>query len=71
MPMNCSLYPDNWVEIAVAIKDEAGWICLECKRPCRRTGESLDKFVYRSWMNEESTAWNSLGSLSYRCSIAV
>ena len=26
-------YPDNWVEIARAVKDEAGWKCERCGHP--------------------------------------
>lgn len=47
MPMNRELYPPNWEEIAQAVKDEADWICEECRRPCRRPGESRDDFLLR------------------------
>jgi hypothetical protein len=47
MPMNRSLYPDNWDEIATAIKDAASWRCQDCDRCCRRPGESLDEFCTR------------------------
>ncbi|MEM9805750.1 MAG: HNH endonuclease [Cyanobacteria bacterium P01_D01_bin.56] len=40
MPMDRSLYPDNWDEIATQIKTEANWVCTDCGRPCRRSGES-------------------------------
>jgi hypothetical protein len=29
MPMQRELYPDNWEEIAFAVKEEAGWTCEE------------------------------------------
>lgn len=38
--MNRARYPDNWDEIAHAIKTETNWTCEECGRPCRRPGET-------------------------------
>ena len=49
MPMDRSLYPDNWDELAFAIKTEANWCCTECGRPCRQPGESFDAFLKRCW----------------------
>lgn len=55
MPMDRSLYPADWDEIARAIKDEVNWHCEDCGRPCRMPGESdgdlIDRLV--------DTAWNS------------
>lgn len=42
MPMKRELYPDNWEEIALAIKGAADWRCEGCGKQCRRPGESLD-----------------------------
>lgn len=30
MPMDPSRYPDNWPEIAQAVKEAANWTCQEC-----------------------------------------
>ncbi|NEP56250.1 MAG: HNH endonuclease [Symploca sp. SIO2G7] len=49
MPMDRSLYPDNWDELALQIKTEANWCCSECGRPCRQPGESFDAFLRRCW----------------------
>ncbi|MBE9068717.1 HNH endonuclease [Leptolyngbya cf. ectocarpi LEGE 11479] len=49
MPMDRSLYPDNWDELAFQIKTEANWCCTECGRPCRQPGESFDTFLKRCW----------------------
>ncbi|MEM9136596.1 MAG: hypothetical protein AAGB01_04515 [Cyanobacteria bacterium P01_F01_bin.42] len=49
MPMDRSLYPDNWDELALKIKTEANWHCTECGRPCRQPGESFDDFLKRCW----------------------
>ncbi|MEL6763530.1 MAG: hypothetical protein AAFO87_07670 [Cyanobacteria bacterium J06607_6] len=45
--MNRSLYPDNWEQIAFAIKQEAQWTCEGCGRPCLHPGESVTDFVGR------------------------
>lgn len=42
MPMQRELYPDNWDEIALRIKENAGWICQSCGKQCRRPGEPFD-----------------------------
>lgn len=56
MPMNRALYPKNWDEIARAIKDEAGWNCEQCGRPCRRPGEDdgdlFDRLKSSNWMSD-------------------
>ncbi|MEM8611176.1 MAG: hypothetical protein AAGF93_04080 [Cyanobacteria bacterium P01_H01_bin.105] len=47
MPMDRSLYPENWDELALAIKTEANWRCTECGRPCRHPGESPEDAIVR------------------------
>ncbi len=46
MPMDRSLYPKNWEEIATKVKEEADWFCDECGRPCRRPGQSVMDFAF-------------------------
>ncbi|NEZ56498.1 HNH endonuclease [Adonisia turfae] len=55
MPMDRRLYPDNWNEIAQKIKNEAGWTCTNCGRPCRKPGESEHELFDRlpsAWLND-------------------
>ena len=47
MPMDRSLYPENWDELALQSKTEANWCCTECGRPCRQPGESPDEAIAR------------------------
>ena len=42
MPMKTELYPENWKEIALRIKQEADWACEKCGMQCRRPGEKFD-----------------------------
>lgn len=47
MTWDCSLYPKDWKQIATTIKNEAGWRCENCDRPCRLPNESKDDFLVR------------------------
>jgi len=40
MPMDRSLYPSNWDEIATSVKNEADWCCQECGKQCYRPGQA-------------------------------
>ena len=42
MPMEKERYPDNWKEIATAVKENADWKCQQCGMQCRRPGEPFD-----------------------------
>lgn len=37
-----SKYPDDWADIALAVKMEADWQCEMCGKQCRRPGEPFD-----------------------------
>lgn len=45
MPVDWSLYPKDWPEIAHAKKEASGWKCEACGRECRRPGEPFDTHV--------------------------
>lgn len=42
MPMQRSLYPKNWEQIASKKKDTVDWICEVCGKQCRKPGEPFD-----------------------------
>ena len=42
MPMDKKRYPKNWKNISLKIKQDAGWICQECGKQCRKPGEKFD-----------------------------
>ena len=59
MPMDRSLYPSNWNEIAHCIKVRVGWTCEECGKPCRQPLETVSELIDRlkclpslRWLNE-------------------
>ena len=42
MPMERHRYPKDWKEIALKVKEEAGWKCEACGKQCRKPGEKFD-----------------------------
>lgn len=42
MPVDWSKYPENWKQIAIEVKNRAGWKCSMCGKQCRRPGEPFD-----------------------------
>ncbi|MGD1948059.1 MAG: HNH endonuclease [Leptolyngbyaceae cyanobacterium] len=58
MPMDRSLYPDNWDAIALKVKNEAHWVCEECGRICRKPKESVSEYVNRiGGINKLFSGW--------------
>ena len=58
MPMNSKLYPSDWKAIASEIKESANWECVNCGRPCRKPGESIDDFSDRLVKNYPTNKFN-------------
>ncbi len=44
---NRHLYPENWEDISLAVREKSGWTCQKCGKQCRKTGESIWEFVQR------------------------
>jgi hypothetical protein len=65
MPMNRKLYPENWKEIALAVKNESEWTCEQCGKVCRRPGERLALFCKR--INEWRAVANKPQSFTLTC----
>jgi hypothetical protein len=55
MPINRSLYPDNWEAIAHSIKTAANWTCEECGKPCRPPGVS--QADTEQWLTDHHRSW--------------
>lgn len=47
MPMDLSLYPNNWKQLSHAVKQRTGWRCEECDRLCRKPGERVADLALR------------------------
>ncbi len=57
MPIDRSLYPDNWEAIAHSIKTAANWTCEGCGKPCRPPGVKL--VDVEQWLTEHHPQWLS------------
>lgn len=40
MPIYRKRYPDNWSDIALAVKESCNWRCRHCGKQCLRPGEN-------------------------------
>lgn len=47
MPIDIALYPTNWRDLSRTIREQAGWACPTCGRPCRKASEPKPDFVSR------------------------
>jgi len=72
MPMDRSLYPDDWDEIAFEVKEKADWTCQRCGIQCYRPGQ---KAYYRRYVltvhhkdhNPQNCADDNLEALCAPC----
>ncbi len=49
MPIDSSLYPDNWKELATKVKEAAGWRCQCCGKKCYTPGSRPDDLTRSEW----------------------
>ena len=72
MPMDFSRYPEDWKDLALKLKKKAKWKCQQCKKPCRRRGESVADFEKRlssKWkplLSEKLEDYERTGVLQYK-----
>jgi hypothetical protein len=65
-----SNYPDNWKDIAQAVKDAAGWKCVRCgHRHEQETGYVLT--VHHLDINPANCAWWNIPALCQRCHLTI
>lgn len=63
-------YPDNWKEIALAVKDAADWKCVRCgHRHEPETGYTLT--VHHLDIDPSNCAWWNLAALCQRCHLHI
>lgn len=63
-------YPDNWNEIALAVKEEADWKCVRCgRRHDPETGYTLT--VHHLDINPANCAWWNVVALCQRCHLHI
>ena len=49
MPINSSLYPDNWKELTLIVKEAANWQCQCCGKRCYQPGEKPEHLTRSQW----------------------
>jgi len=65
-----SKYPENWKEIAKAVKDAAGWKCVRCGHIHEpEAGYTLT--VHHLDINPENCAWWNIPALCQRCHLTI
>lgn len=63
-------YPSNWTEIALQVKQEAGWRCVRCKHPNdRETGHVLT--VHHLDIDPSNCAWWNTPALCQKCHLSI
>ena len=64
------LYPENWQEIATAVKDAAGWRCVRCGHPHdSKNGYCLT--VHHLDLNPANCEWWNIPALCQRCHLSI
>jgi 5-methylcytosine-specific restriction endonuclease McrA len=64
------VYPDNWKEIAKAIKDENEWKCVRCQHPHEpKAGYTLT--IHHADINPSNSRWWNLLCLCQRCHLQI
>ena len=67
---NGSKYPDNWNEIAQAVKDASGWKCVRCgQRHDPEAGYTLT--VHHLDIDPSNCAWHNIPALCQRCHLHI
>ena len=63
-------YPDNWKDIAIAVKDAANWHCVRCGHKHEiATGHMLT--VHHLDMNKSNCEWWNIVPLCQRCHLSI
>jgi hypothetical protein len=63
-------YPPDWPEIAMRVKDEAGWKCVRCGHPHDIDSDHV-LTVHHLDMNPSNSAWWNLAVLCQRCHLHI
>ena len=56
--MSLNRYPENWKQLALAVKESANWQCQRCGRLCLKPGETLPDNLKRRAYVLQVHHWN-------------
>ena len=63
-------YPDNWIEIACQVKEDANWTCVRCAHP-HNPQNVRTLTVHHLDMNPGNSAWWNLLPLCQACHLSI
>lgn len=63
-------YPSNWQQIALAVKDDAGWRCVRCNRP-HDPAQGYTLTVHHADLDPQNCEWWNLLPLCQRCHLRI
>lgn len=63
-------YPPDWKEIAHAVKEEAGWVCIRCSHP-HDPSAGYTLTVHHLDGNKGNCQWWNLTALCQRCHLRI
>ena len=63
-------YPENWDEIAKAVKDEANWKCVRCAH-IHAPEDGYTLTVHHLDLNPANCAWWNIPALCQRCHLTI
>lgn len=70
MTTHTGTYPEDWPEIAWAVKDAAGWQCIRCGHPHDpATGHTLT--VHHLNLDKSDCWWGNLAALCQKCHLQI
>jgi 5-methylcytosine-specific restriction endonuclease McrA len=49
MPLDLTRYPDNWTDLALKVKEAAGWKCQYCGKKCYEPGKKPKELTRSEW----------------------
>ena len=63
-------YPPDWPEIALAVKEAAGWCCIRCDHP-HDVAAGYTLTVHHLDLNPANCRWWNLAALCQRCHLRI
>lgn len=70
MVKGSGIYPGDWIQVALRVKEEAGWRCIRCGHEhSPSTGHTLT--VHHIDMDKSNCEWWNMAALCQRCHLRI